>query len=148
MLTVVLGAVGVVGAAAGVVALKSRPRICSVFPTGAAPLTHASAQGVVAYRMAWTVLPTDDVLVQFAMPGWAVEEVHGAQVRGHTLYVRVDAVRLQRGVPAPHTSFKVAVADPLRVREVVVLPLTGNRGRRVPYVAVPAGSWGPRQIVL
>lgn len=145
MFAVIIGIIGIIvvmGIIAGLVALWRRPYICSVFPMGAAPLVHAVDGGVAPYRMAWSVLPTDDVLVQFAMPGWIVEDIDEARVSGRTLYVRVDAVRLMRGVPAPHVSFKVAVPDSSRVGEVVVLPLKGNRGRRVPHVAypVPAGQ--------
>lgn len=148
MIATIACAAGIAAAAAFAVALRRRPYICSVFPMGAAPLVHVADGGIAPYRMAWTVLPTDDVLVQFAMPGWAVEDVKEARLSSRTLYVRVDAVRLVRGVPAPHTSFKVAVPNPSRVEEIVVMPLKGNRGRRVPYVSTPVADGVPRQIFL
>lgn len=142
MLAIAIVIIAAMGIVAGLVALWRKPYVCSVFPMGAAPLVHVADGGVAPYRMAWSVLPTDDVLVQFAIPGWAVESIDEARVSGRTLYVRVDAVRLVRGVPAPHVSFKVAVPDSSRVSEVIVLPLKGSRGRRVPHVAypVPAGQ--------
>lgn len=142
MFVIIVGVLVAIAVVVGLVVLWRKPYICSVFPMGAAPLVHVADSGVAPYRMAWSVLPTDDVLVQFAMPGWAVENIDEARVSASTLYVRVDAVRLIRGVPAPHVSFKVAVPDSSRVKEVIVLPLKGNRGRRVPHVSypVPAGQ--------
>lgn len=138
MFAIVIGIIITMGIVMGLVAFSRKPHICSVFPMGATPLVRIVDGSAVPYRMAWSVLPTDDVLVQFAMPGWAVEDVDEARVSGRTLYVRIDTVRLMRGVPAPRVSFKIAVPRASRVSEVVVLPLQGRQGRRVPCVAYPA----------